>query len=181
MYGLVFTLCIQLVFLYAQRQPTVVTMHGVWETPPTLAKAKQESRAIVVARVTAVTQLPDILHPHPTKEDPNAVYREQTQRITFDALKTIHGNVGSQFELGHFGSDTRYVEDDPPYRVDETYVMFLKPMETDPNAFLVLAPTGRYRVVNDTLEVMPEVHAAYAEALRGKPVAALEQALAQIR
>ncbi len=162
---------------HANSQVTIV--EGTWEDyPSALAEARGKAAGIVVARVAQVIQAPDIVIPD--ERLPGGEHREPNQRIVFDVLKPIRGNIESPFKLWHYGSDTMMLHDDPHYQVGETYVLFVKPVEFEAGTYAIIGPPSRFRAVANKLELMPGVYGnvLFATALRGKPIAALEQAVA---
>lgn len=175
--GLLVSLLAQITFL-RQHDRAKTQANAVWAfIPQTLAEARQKSSAIIVGNVVEVRQAPDRLMP--VRGEPEGVAPIPNQQITLDVRKSLKGKVGSQIVVEHYGNALQWIADDPPYIVGETYVLFVEPKSGEPNVYYIISPPGRYRVVNDTLELMPEVTVPFATALRGKPVAALEQALAQ--
>jgi len=151
----------------AVTQPDLVTC-DVWVAytyyPSSLVDLRQKSSAVVVARVVEVVQQPDI-----------------SQRIVFETVKHIEGNLGQKFRLWRYGTDTECQRGDPPYQRGELYVLFVMAMDTEPGTFYLPAPPARYQVVDDRLVPMHDENAPFAEALAGKTVAEFEQILIQAR
>ncbi len=148
--------------------------HATWHFHPTsLAEAQEQASAIITAQVVAVEAAADIVVP--VTGEPNDEDRVPTQRITVAVLDVLKGNVGQTLTLFRTGTDSTGIEGDPAYQVGETYVLFVQPKEDEAGSYRLIAPEGRFRVVNAQLE--PMVDAGYAAAFRGKHVAALETEL----
>ena len=148
--------------------------HVTWHFhPTTLAEAQEQASAIITAQVVAVVQAADLVVP--VAGEPNGEDRVPTQRITVEVLDALKGNVGQTLTLFRTGTDSTGIEGDPAYQVGETYVLFVQPKEDEAGSYRLIAPEGRFRVVNAQLE--PMVDAGYAAAFRGKHVAALETEL----
>ncbi len=158
----------------AVTQPDLVTC-DVWVAytyyPSSLEDLRQKASAVVVARVVAVVQQPDRI---------TEGHRNPSQRVFFEAVKHIEGDLGEQFRLWHYGTDTICQRGDPPYHIGEIYVLFVLPMETEPGTFYVPAPPARYQVVDDRLEPMRDENTPFAEALAGKTVAEFERILTRV-
>jgi hypothetical protein len=122
-----------------------------------------------------VQQAPDIIIPLQGLP-PEEAARHPNQRITFEVQQTLRGTAQGTIRLFYLGDETLFVEDDPPYQVGETYVLFVEPKLDEPGTYLVISPEGRYQVVNDRLE--PIAAEGFAAAFHGKPVTNLVQALA---
>jgi hypothetical protein len=122
-----------------------------------------------------VQQAPDIVTPLPGT--PDGEDREPNQRISLDVIRTLAGNSNSTIKLYHIGSDKMWIHDDPPYRVGEAYVLFLREKIDEPGTHLLISPEGRYRVGDQGLEPVAETD-SWATAMRGKSVTDLERALA---
>ena len=150
------------------------TWQATWHFHPTaLAEAQERASAIITAQVMAVTQAADLVVP--VAGEPNGEDRVPTQRITVEVLDALKGNVGQTLTLFRTGTDSTGIEGDPAYKVGETYVLFMQPKEDEAGSYRLIAPEGRFRVVNAQLE--PMVDAGYAAAFRGKHVADLQTEL----
>ncbi|HEX6288680.1 MAG TPA: hypothetical protein VFZ66_05785, partial [Herpetosiphonaceae bacterium] len=57
----------------------------------------------------------------------------------------------------------------------ESYVFFLEPKADEPGTHLMIAPEGRYRIANGTLEAL--THDGLAAELHGKALADFERAV----
>lgn len=159
-----------------QQAADSATWRATWVFHPrSLAETRQRATAIVTARVTAVTKGPDIVVAAPG--EPNGEDRLETQRVTFEVLKTYKGKAGDTITLFRTGTDTKYIEGDRPYHVGETHLLFVEPKADEAGTFLVVAPEGRYQIQNGKL--LPESSEGFAAALSGRDVAQVEQALAK--
>ncbi len=138
--------------------------------PQSLEELRHRASAVVVAHVVDVQQQPKDVARGP---------QHLTQRVIVDVLRTIEGAAPAQLTLWHFGTNTVCALGAPPFRPGERYVLFVMPLEDEPGVFHIPAPPARYRVIDDRLEPMGEDNIAYAEALRGKTIAALERVLAE--
>jgi hypothetical protein len=152
------------------------TWHVTWLFHPnSLGEARKQASAIITAQVVAVEQAADIVVP--VEGEPNGEDRVPTQRITVAVLQALKGNLSQTITLFRTGTDSMAIEGDPAYQVGETYLLFVQPREDEAGIYRIIAPEGRFRVVNAQLE--PMVHEGYAAAFRGKPVAALTKELEQ--
>jgi hypothetical protein len=150
--------------------------HATWlNHPVTMKDARTLSSAIVLARVTEVRQAADIVVP--AAGEPNGEDRVPTQRIRFEVAKTYAGKIDTTFTLFHTGTDTRFIDGDPPYKLGETYVLFVQPKADAAGEHIVISPEGRFRLSNNRVEAM--AHEGYATGFHGKSLVALERALAQ--
>lgn len=140
----------------------------------TLQEARAKAPLIVLARVTAIEQAPDVVIPLqglPLEE----AARQQSQRITLDILRTLQGPRQDTLRLFHLGTDTFSFDGDPPYKLGETYVLFVEPRHEEPGTYLLISPEGRYRIVNNLVE--PMVDKGFPATFRGHSLDALVQQL----
>ena len=93
-----------------------------------------------------------------------------TQRVTFVVSDRWYGPIATRFTLFKTGSATRWVEEDPPYRVGESYALFLE--RRGDGAYLPVAPDGRVPIRNGT--AAPLIPGPVADTLARRPVAAVE-------
>lgn len=157
------------------RTHTEPLFHATWlYHPKTLGEAKAKASEVVVARVVAVAAGPEIVVP--IQGDPIGEDRIQTQRITVEVLKSYKGKSSGTLRIFHTGTETQYIEGDPGYQVGETYVFFLEPKADEAGTHLMIAPEGRYRIVNDKLEALTQD--GIAAQMHGKAVAEFERAVA---
>jgi len=150
-------------------------LHATWlYHPKTLGEAKAKASDVVVARVVAVEAGPDIVVP--VQGEPSGEDRIATQRIKVEVTKSLKGKSSSTLTIFHTGTDTQFIEGDPAYQVGESYVFFLEPKADEPGTHLMIAPEGRYRVVNNKLEAV--THDGIAAQMHSKSVAEFERAVA---
>ena len=122
--------------------------------------------------------MPDIVVPEASL--PEGGHRHPHRRVHLEVTKLLRGNVERQFKIWQTGNDTVQLVDDPPYRVGEAYVLFLRPVDNEPGTYVHVGPPGRFRALNNKLELMPRVvNVPFAAALAGKSVSELEQALSR--
>lgn len=93
-----------------------------------------------------------------------------TQRITLVAEERWFGSIPSRFTVFKTGSDSRWIEDDPPYKPGETYALYLT--ERDDGAYLPVAPDGRVKIVDGKAE--PLIPGPVAEEIEGDSAESLE-------
>jgi hypothetical protein len=176
--GLFIVLLAQLTFL-AQHKHAARPAHAAWAfNPQTLAAARDKASAIVIGKVVAIQQAPDTVVSVPG--EPDGVVHMPSQRISVEILKQLKGKMRGNLVIDRYGTDTRSIADDPPYKLGEIYALFVEPKESEPGTYFTIAPAGRYRITNNKLELMPHVAVPFATELRGKDVAALEHALTQL-
>jgi hypothetical protein len=99
------------------------------------------------------------------------------QRINFKVLRSLKGDVGETLRLFHTGNDTQFIAGDPPYKEGEIYVLFVEPKRDEARTYLVIAPEGRYRVVDGKLQ--PMVKEGFAAQLEGMSVDSMASELAR--
>ncbi len=122
---------------------TVVMATWVFR-PRTLAEAIQASSDIVLAQVVSIEPGEDLVVPAPN--EPAGEDREPTQRIRVKVLERYKGSPRDEIVLFKTGNDSYYIEDDPPYKVGERTLLFLRKREAADDTYLPIAPDGRYRV-----------------------------------
>lgn len=151
------------------------TAHAFWYSrPSSLVEAAKLASAVVLARVTAVSDGPDLEVKVDGLEE--GVDRIPTQRISFDVERTLAGHAGASFELFHTGNASYVVDEDGPYREGQSYVLFVTARED--GSYRVISPDGRLRVTDRGLE--PAAHEGFSTFLRGAGLAAVESDLADI-
>jgi hypothetical protein len=149
--------------------------HATWlYHPKTLGEAKAKASEVIVGRVAAVEAGPDIVVP--VAGEPSGEDRIATQRIKVEVVKSYKGKTAGTLTIFHTGTDTKFIEGDPGYQVGETYVLFLEPKADEAGTHLMIAPEGRYRVVNNKLEAV--AHDGIAAQMHGTSLAEFERAVA---
>ena len=110
----------------------------VWDDrPETSAELAADSTSLVEARVTGVEAGPDLNDP---LNDPDTAI--PTQRITFETVDVLDGQIPETFRLFKTGSADVHLQGDPLYEVGESYVLFLEP-QGEPGTYIPVAPDGR--------------------------------------
>lgn len=151
-------------------------VHAVWyHNPRTLGEVADLAKAVVVARVEGVFDAPDIVVKAEGLE--NDEHRVPNQRIAFSAKRILQGSIEPSFDLFHTGNEHFVLAGDPPYKMGETYLLFLMPRED--GSFLVVSPEGRYRVTGRGLGPMSERD--FAQLLREGNVNGVARDLAERR
>lgn len=102
-----------------------------------------------------------------------------TQRIVFDVVEQMDGqSLPEQFQLFKTGSESLHLENDPPYRVGERYVLFVREREGEAGTYLPVAPDGRLlEKANGELE--PLIDGAVDEDFEGDTPAEAEREVQQ--
>lgn len=155
--------------LRAGNAPRVIDASWVWQ-PRTVAVMQLYSQAIVEARVTAVD-------PGQPLASGDAMAPEiPTQVISLQLLDVLKGGLaqGATIKLYKTGSDSVTLSGDPPYKVGETYTLFL--IERPDGLYLPVAPDGRLLESGSGLE--PKIPGPVGSALRGQGRDALKSLLA---
>ncbi len=159
----------------AEAEPGSPRAIATWQQRAhTLAEALKLSSAVVVARVTAVSDAEDIVVPVPGLEEGED--RIPTQRISFSVSRSLLGRVDGSFELFHTGNAEFVLDEDGPYKVGESYVLFLAPRED--GSYRLISPDGRFLMTKRGLE--PAAHEGFTTLLRGASLRALTSDVAQI-
>jgi hypothetical protein len=123
----------------AARRTAVMAAQWTYR-PRDLAELTSRAPAAVLARVARVRSGP------PLAEDGEAV-RTPTQRIELVVERRLRGTTPARLALFKTGSQTEWIEDDPPYTVGERYLLFIRPRRNDPTrAWIPVAPDGRLRI-----------------------------------
>lgn len=99
-----------------------------------------------------------------------------TQRVTFEVEDTWAGQAPSRLTLFKSGSQSKWMEEDPPYEMGQRYVLFVtKADRYERGLYMNPAPDGRMGVNGDRLVAV--AHGALAEKLDGTSVADLKKAV----
>lgn len=148
---------------------------AVWHrTPRSLAALYRQSAAVVVAHVAGIYDAPDIVVPTEALEE--GEHRVPNQRIAFEVDDSLAGDLSKRFELFHTGNDEFILEEDPPYEIGETYLLFVLPR--DDGSYLLVSPEGRFRVTPDGLE--PASHRGFARVVASGGLAGLKADLHEL-
>lgn len=89
-----------------------------------------------------------------------------TQRITLKFDEQWVGSAPSEIVLFKSGSNSSWIEDDPPYKVGEKYLIYASPRPEDPATYLNVAPDARIKVQDGRLR--PLVEGSVAQQLGGR-------------
>lgn len=154
-----------------------VTVHAFWAyRPQTLQAARDLSTLVVVARVAAVEQGPDLVAPaNRAATDASGPPSIPTQRIQVEVLDKIKGEPATTLTVFRTGSESWHVIGDPQYHPGETSLLFL--VSRGDGSYFVLSPEGRYDVHDSRLGPVAEA-SSFALTLAG---VALADTLAQLR
>jgi hypothetical protein len=125
---------------------------AVWANKPqSIKELKSLSDLIAYGKVVKVEKGTDIVHYIKGEEQP---YRIPTQIITFEITKKLKGvKVGTQVKVFKTGDSSFRIADDPAYEVGKEYMLFLQ-KRPGTDDYLVVAPAGRYSVINNKLQAV---------------------------
>lgn len=177
---------------YRTIKPTV-TLKAVWAYKPnSIKEAKDKGHTAVKGIVLTVANGPDLMLAMPG--EPGGKDKIPTQRITLRVDKPYKGmkKEGNLITVFRTGGEVRLppgepkgkenhrlegvrvvVEDDPPYKVSEEYVML---MEDGPAGTMrPVSPEGRYRIEGGKVKAM--VQNDVTSVVEGKGLAELEKHL----
>jgi hypothetical protein len=157
LYGLAFVLFIALGFnIFMGMNLNNPVAHAVWEFNPTsMDELKGKSTNIISGKVINIQQGEDIVYEHEDEPEPTII---PTQVITLKVTESLKGNstIGEQIKVFRTGGENViFLEEDPEYVKGKEYMLFLRPQENS-NLFLMVAPTGRYTIVNGKIESVIE-------------------------
>ena len=129
-------------------------VHALWyENPQSLSEAVGLANAIVLAKVVEIYDEPDIVVPITPNGD--EVDRVPNQLIVLKTLRVLNGAMREEtIPLFHTGNEDYILIGDPPYRMGETYLLFLT--ARDDSTYRVISPEGRYRVKDGSMTPMSE-------------------------
>ncbi len=164
----------------------VEVMVSFAEAPRSMEEAAASAEQVVLGRVTRVRRGPDVVVPVPGEPGGEDRIAIEIATVQVDrAYKAGQGGPPQRIEVARPGmpgdGESVAVEQDPPYRQGERYVLFVKPGLQLGGQQLqrIVAPAGRYRIrSDDTVEPMPR-GAPFAEAQRGRRLGQLEEAVNQ--
>lgn len=152
-------------------------MGVVWtERPESVDDLDDEAHAVVEAEVEGIRSGPDLVSAEPG--EPAGEERIPTQRIALRTLERFDGQMPDRFDLFKTGSADLYLEDDPPYRVGERYVLFLRPRQSEPRTYMPSAPDGRL-LEGEEGEVAPTIEGPVADELAGDTPAEVEDQVSE--
>jgi hypothetical protein len=144
----------------------------VWnERPETVEELAEAATVLVEARVTAIEDGPELLSPHPDlpADEPGIL----TQRIVFEAVEVLDGQIPATFKLFKTGSPELYLQGDPLYAVGESYVLFLEP-QGEAGTWIPAAPDGRLEL-DAQGEADPVISGPVSDDLEGMTPEEIEQ------
>jgi hypothetical protein len=144
------------------------SMGATWMRPMGFSDMVAKTDHAVLATVTAVEAGPAEMSDEPG--DPGT----PTQRISFRVDERWRGPSIDSFVLYKTGTQSIWIDDDPPYHVGEQYVMFVRARAGDPRTLLNVGPDGRIKIVDGNLR--PLIEGAVAARLGGLTVAQARQA-----
>jgi hypothetical protein len=144
--------------------------HAFWYNHPrTLGQATRMAAEVVVATADFVTEGETI-----KTTDPGGV-DIPTQRVHFTVTRAQKGSLkaGQSFVLYQNGNDANRFDEDPAYKLNHRYLLFLVPRED--GTYMVISPEGRYLVTRNGL--VPAAEKTFAADLKG---ASLTDVLADV-
>jgi len=121
--------------------------HVRWARPRSLKEMVNASAGVAWGEVTDVKQ-GDGLRSIGSGDAPTL----PTQRVFFQRLELLKGDLPEKFEVLYVGGPGFMTDEDPPYRVGERYVMFLKPNPMRPGRYLRVAIDGRLKQIDKHFE-----------------------------
>lgn len=152
-----------------------------WEFwPQTLAEAEERSTAVVLARVAGVEKAEGEVPPDREPDHDTTT----SSRVMLEVVRPLQGVPDKTIRLFWGWTEGQYDENDPPYRLCEEYVLFLRPKADEKGIYLVVSPLGRYRVEDGKLQPVAKQMdgvPGWVRELRGKSVGYLEKQLARTR
>jgi hypothetical protein len=117
------------------RRTAVTTAHWIIR-PHSLRELADEGPAAILARVRAA-------RPGPPLPDEGHARRTPTQRVALAVEQRLLGNAPARIELFNTGSQTEWIEEDPPYSVGERYLLFVRPRRGDGRRAVAARVPGR--------------------------------------
>lgn len=137
-----------------------VVAHAEWvNRPATISELADVTTVAVVARVLGITEGPSLVSDAPD------VPPIPTQRITLSVEERwLSSSVPDEIVLFKTGSESEWIEGDPPYRLDQRYALFLQ--QRPDGAYIPAAPDGRLEIVSG--KAQPVISGPLGEQLRGK-------------
>lgn len=139
------------------------------DRPKSVEELAADSTALVEARVTAIEEGPDLLDSTSTAEE-----GIPTQRIAFETVNVLDGQIPSTFKLFKTGSPEIHLQGDPFYAIGESYVLFLEP-QGEPGTWIPAAPDGRIEL-DARGEADPVIAGPVATELEGQTPEEIEEA-----
>jgi hypothetical protein len=136
--------------------------HAFWiNHPQSIREATRMASEVVVATVNDVTPGDAIQ----TLDSDGNIQRIPTERVHFTVKRGQKGSleVGESFVLFQNGNHENRFDEDPSYKVNHRYLLFLTPRED--GTYMVISPEGRYAVTRNGL--VPAVEKGFAAELKG--------------
>lgn len=139
--GLSLALSLGIQAIAEESEPAPEVASVVWdERPATVDELAADATVLVEARVTAIVDGPPLYSPHP--DEAPAEGQIPTQRIAFETIALLDGQIPPTFDVFKTGSADVHLQGDPLYAVGESYVLFLEP-QGEPGTWIPAAPDGR--------------------------------------
>jgi hypothetical protein len=139
--------------------------HAFWiNHPQSIREATRMASNVVVATVNGVTEGDPIR----TIDSDGNLQLIPTERVHFTVKRGQKGDleVGESFVLFQNGNHENRFDEDPSYKVNHRYLLFLAPRED--GTYMVISPEGRYAVTRNGL--VPAVEKGFAAELKGASV-----------
>jgi hypothetical protein len=136
--------------------------HAYWiNHPQSIREATRLASEVVVATVNDVTPGDAIV----TTDPDGNIQRIPTERVHFTVKRGQKGSleVGESFVLFQNGNHENRFDEDPSYKVNHRYLLFLTPRED--GTYMVISPEGRYAVTPHGL--VPAVEKGFTAGLKG--------------
>lgn len=148
--------------------------------PESLGELSDRAPIAVVAEVTGVAAGPPLSDQ--SEADPDSAL--STQRIALRTQDTVYGDAPVAFELFKTGSESLALEGDPPYKVGESYLMFIKQRKGPDGAvvsgeYLPVAPDGRLRIRDS--RIVPVINGPVGQRVRGQRLAEVKRTAREAR
>jgi hypothetical protein len=159
-----------------ETEPAPQVASVVWnERPETVEELAADATVLVEARVTGIQAGPELLSPHPDLPADEAGI--PTQRIVFETVEVLDGQIPPTFKLFKTGSRDLYLQGDPLYAVGESYVLFLEP-QGEAGTWIPAAPDGRLEL-DAQGEADPVISGPVSDDLEGKTPEEIEEEASQ--
>jgi hypothetical protein len=160
----------------ADPDPAPQVASVTWDDrPESVEELADDATVLVEATVTGIADGPELLSPHPDLPADEAGI--PTQRISFETVKVLDGQIAATFNVFKTGSSDLYLQGDPLYAVGESYVLFLEP-QGEAGTWIPAAPDGRLEL-DAQGEADPVISGPVADDLEGKTPEEIEEEAAQ--
>jgi hypothetical protein len=138
--------------------------------PSTLREALKLADAVVLAQASNVAVGDDLM----VATADGDVDTIPTTRVSFDVVRRLAGRVGRSVELFQTGNADYVVDEDGPYTVGQTYLLFLARRED--GTYRVIGPEGRFELSAGGLQ--PAAHEGFTTLMKGQSLGSLLSDLA---